>query len=42
MSEDWLRDSLPPDLAAYVERLRREQPEKYGLVPHVLDSTVNL
>ena len=31
MSEDWLCESLPPDLASYVERLRREQPEKYTL-----------
>jgi hypothetical protein len=30
---DPLLDGLPPDLASYVERLRREQPEKYGLDP---------
>jgi hypothetical protein len=38
MSEDWLFDSLPLELAAYVERLRREQPEKYGLDPNSDDA----
>jgi hypothetical protein len=38
MTEDWLRDSLPPDLAHYVARLRREQPEKYGLDPNSDDA----
>ena len=31
MSEDWLHDSLPPDLALFVQHLWREHPEKYAL-----------
>ena len=29
--DDGPLDHLPPDLARYVRRLRREQPEHYGL-----------